>query len=130
MKFQKNMPRQYERFEFRAHIVLQSVSGKNEAYIGDLSVTGCYIDTHVAISLGEPVWFELFQPNGGRLPFAGIVAHTMPGVGFGVKFANLNLDQRRFIELILREQSVSGGQIGSEPSLDRPPGEGLRPSAV
>ena len=116
-EIQKEMPRQYERIEFRAQIALQCVSGKHEAYIGDLSVTGCYIDTRIALSRGEPVWFELDRPDGGRLPFAGIVAHSMPGVGFGVKFANLNLDQLRFIEIILRGQEVQGGQICSETSL-------------
>ena len=108
------MLRQYERIEYRAEIALQSASGKHEAYIGDLSVMGCYIDTRVALSRGEPVWFELSDPNGGRLPFAGTVAHSVPGVGFGVKFANLNLDQRRFLDVILRGYKIPTGQLRAE----------------
>jgi hypothetical protein len=101
----KNMPRQNERIDFRVQIALQSASGKHEAYIADLSSAGCYVDTRVALSEGESVWFELIHPNGKRLPFAGTVAHSTPGVGFGLEFSNLNDEQNTFLGHMLRHRA-------------------------
>ena len=96
------MPREHDRIEFRVQVAIQSASGKHEAYIGDLSASGCYVDTRVTVTEGESVWFELIHPNGGRLPFAGTVAHATPGVGFGLQFTNLNDEQNTFLGHMLR----------------------------
>jgi hypothetical protein len=96
------MPRQHERIEFRVQVELTFASGHHEAYISDLSRTGCYIDSRVEVAEGQNVYFVLIHPNGGRLPFAGIVAHYTPGVGFGVQFSNLNDEQNAFIGHMLR----------------------------
>ena len=96
------MPRQHERIDFRVQAELNFASGKHEAYVSDISETGCYVDTRVAVSDGEQVQFDLIHPNGGRLPFNGEIAHHTDGVGFGIRFTDLNDDQARFLHLILR----------------------------
>lgn len=96
------MPRQHERIDFRVQAELHFASGKHEAYVTDISETGCYVDTRVAVSDGEQVQFDLIHPNGGRLLFTGQIAHHMPGIGFGIQFNDINAEQERFLKLILR----------------------------
>lgn len=96
------MPRQEDRKDFIAEIVLESASGRREARVSDISAGGCYIDTIVGVRDGETVNFDLIYPNGGRLAFTGEVAYHFEGVGFGVKFINLTDEQKLFLERILK----------------------------
>ena len=88
--------------EFRVQAELNFASGRHEAYVTDISETGCYVDTRVSVNNGDPVDFELIHPNGGRLLFTGQVAHYTPGVGFGIRFSAVDEEQERFLKLILR----------------------------
>ncbi|MGH9945935.1 MAG: PilZ domain-containing protein [Pyrinomonadaceae bacterium] len=92
------MPREEERKDFIAQIELESASGRREARVSDISLGGCYVDTIVSVAVGESVRFELIQPNGGRLTFAGLVVYHLSGMGFGVQFTDLNKEQKQFLE--------------------------------
>ena len=96
------MPRENERIEFRVDCVLESTSGKHDVRIRDIGTGGCYIDTIISVSVGEIVKFDLVHPKGGRLPFTGIVAYHFNGLGFGVRFTDLNKKQNLFLQRILR----------------------------
>ena len=96
------MPRTHERKNFVAQIVLESASGRREARVSDISIGGCYVDSILSVSVGEEVSFDLVHPNGGRLPFTAEVAYHFDGIGFGVRFTNLNEEQKLFLERIIR----------------------------
>ena len=92
------MPREHERTEFLVKVEIVAASGHREAYISDLSRTGCYVDTRVEVNETQAVSFHLIHPNGGRLGFAGNVVHYRPGVGFGLQFSNVNPEQKLFLD--------------------------------
>jgi hypothetical protein len=96
------MPRVHERVNFIAQIDLESSSGKREVRVTDISVGGCYIDSIMSVSVDEPLKFDLVHPKGGRLPFTGAVAYHFDGVGFGVRFTNMNDEQKLFLSRIVR----------------------------
>ncbi len=96
------MPRDNERKDFVAQIKLNSASGKREVRVTDISAGGCYIDSIISVQVGEEVKFDLLHPNGGRLPFTAEVAYHFDGVGFGVRFTNLNEEQNLFLARIIR----------------------------
>ncbi|PYS89686.1 MAG: hypothetical protein DMF62_06725 [Acidobacteria bacterium] len=96
------MPRENNRIEFRVDCVLESSSGRHEVVIRDIGSGGCYIDSIISVSIGEVIKFELVHPNGGRLPFTGIVAYHFNGLGFGVRFTDLTNEQDLFLQRILR----------------------------
>jgi len=96
------MPRVHERVNFIAQIELESASGKREVRVTDLSVGGCYIDSIMSVKVDEPLKFDLVHPKGGRLPFTGAVAYHFDGVGFGVRFTDINEEQKLFLSRIVR----------------------------
>jgi len=96
------MPRIHQRKDFIARINLESTSGKREVRVTDIGEGGCYVDSIISVNIGEEVSFDLMHPNGGRLPFTGEVAYHFAGVGFGVRFTNLNAEQKLFLERIIR----------------------------
>jgi hypothetical protein len=68
--------------------------------ISDLSTTGCYVDTRLAVSVGSPVTIRVTLV-GNRLTLPGYVAHTHPGIGFGMRFSGLPDATRTAIEEFL-----------------------------
>lgn len=100
------MPRKDERVNFFKEIVLECSSGKREARIGDLSPGGCYVDSIVAVTEGEPVALSIRTSDGGTLEFSGEVAYVLQGMGFGVRFGELTDDQTSFLSSAIAE---SGG---------------------
>jgi hypothetical protein len=65
--------------------------------VTDVSSGGCYVETIVSVQVGEEVKFELNHPDGHSVPFTGTVAYHFEGMGFGVKFTNLNDEQKAFL---------------------------------
>ena len=72
--------------------------------VSDLSYGGCYVDTIVRATAGETLFLELLLPNGSWFELQGIVAHESLGMGFGVRFVNLNEVQRQQISRLLGVQ--------------------------
>ena len=96
------MPREQERVTFFVEVVLESDSGRRQARISDLSVGGCFIDSIANISEGESVTFDLKHPNGEEMEFTGQVTYLLPSVGFGVRFTDMQEEQRTFVERIVK----------------------------
>ena len=90
-----------KRFPYLAEIVIESASGRREARIGDISHGGCYVDSIVEIHPGEEVSFH-FKDLDKPLTFHGVVVYTLQGVGFGVKFTDLDEAAREHLESILK----------------------------
>jgi hypothetical protein len=99
------MPRQQERVPYLKEITLECASGKREARISDLSPGGCYIDSIVAVVEGEPVSLSIKTESGDALSFAGEVAYVLNGMGFGVRFTDLNDERKAFLGQIVSANS-------------------------
>jgi len=99
------MPREQERVPFLVEIILESSSGRREARISDISMSGCYIDSIATAREGEAVSFEVPRPGGEAMKFTGEVAYALEGFGFGIRFTDLTDEKKSFIEEIIRAQN-------------------------
>ncbi len=75
----------------------QGSTAKQTVRISDLSHGGCYVDTIVRATAGETLSLQLLLPDGSWFELQGVVAHESPGLGFGVRFVNVNEVQRQQI---------------------------------
>ncbi len=69
------------------------LSGRNEARIEDLSMSGCFVNSKGRVDVGEIVGIEIKLPSGEWLPLRGEVASYLAGTGFGVLFTFLTDDE-------------------------------------
>jgi hypothetical protein len=70
------------------------MSGRHEARVDDVSLGGCFVNTHGHVELGEPVDLEILLPSGDWLTLHGTVASYHAGVGFGMWFRFVNSAER------------------------------------
>jgi hypothetical protein len=89
----------------RLNVSLEAVwdteSDNHPALITDLSVGGCYLNTVGEIRVGETVGFRVLLPDGDWLYAEGEVRHHSMA-GFGVSFIELDDEQTKKIEWLLR----------------------------
>ena len=72
---------------------------RHSARVTDLSEGGCYLDSVGDVMLGEIVAFRVLLPDDDWLYLEGEVRHHHYGIGFGVRFVDLNEEQ---VEKLLR----------------------------
>ena len=89
---------------------------RHSARVTDLSEGGCHLDTVGEVLTGEIVAFRVMLPNGDWLYLEGEVRHHRHGFGFGVKFTELNEDQRE--KLLLVSQLANDAGPGNSISAD------------
>ena len=77
------------------------LSGKNEARIEDLSMSGCFVNSKGRVDVGEIVGIEIKLPSGGWLPLRGEVASYLAGTGFGVLFTFLTDDEEQALRELI-----------------------------
>jgi|SRR4029450_8985872 hypothetical protein len=96
----------------RLSVSLDAVWNQDEsrhtAKVTDLSEGGCYLDTVGEVRTGEIVGFRILLPDGDWLYLEGEVRHHRIGVGFGVKFIDLDDQQRENLLLLLRLANEAG----------------------
>lgn len=90
--------------------VWDSSRGNHPARITDLSLGGCYLDTVGETMSGEIVCFRVALPDGDWLYLEGEVKHHTTGMGFGVRFVDLEQQQEDKIEAVLRAARESGSE--------------------
>jgi len=95
------MPREQERVPYLKEVELECASGRREARISDLSPGGCYIDSIVAVVEREPVALSITTSSGDVLSFTGDVAYVLNGMGFGVRFTDLNDERKAFLDQVI-----------------------------
>lgn len=100
------MPRKRERVPVSLKIVLEWTSGKREARISDLSMSGCFVDTIVHVNMGETASFKLTALTGEWLHLSGTVVYYLPSFGFGLSFEAVSKEQEILLEQIV---SAHGG---------------------
>ena len=93
--------RDHERYEFLGEIVLEFASGRREARISDISLSGCYVDSIGYVTEGETIALVITIPSDESLRFTGEVAYLLPGFGFGVRFTDLNEERTNFLNRII-----------------------------
>lgn len=99
------MPRKDERVSFLTEVNLEFASGKREGRISDISRGGCYVETMVPVQSGERFNLEIRASDGQSANFDGEVAYVFEGMGFGVKFLNVDDDKQRFLDRIIEQKS-------------------------
>ena len=96
--------------------VWDGTTGNHPALITNLSGGGCYLDTVGETMSSEIVGFRVLLPDGDWLYLEGEVRHYTAGIGFGVRFAELNEEQEGKIEWLLRLAKESGTEADSIPA--------------
>jgi hypothetical protein len=99
--------RNFTRFDMSLTASWQGSVGNHDIRISDLSEGGCYGDTIVEVNLGETLFLRIQMPNGEWFELQGVVAHHTVGMGFGVRFVNLDAKQQQQIRALLRTQNTS-----------------------
>jgi len=84
--------------------------------ITNLSEGGCYMDTVGEVMRGEIVGFRVLLPEGEFLYLEGEVRHYTAGVGFGVRFVDLNEEQQANLKRLIG--IATGSAPGSDISAD------------
>lgn len=74
--------------------------------IADVSVTGAFVDTVSALPSGAVLTLS-FALNGQPLTVKAEVAHSMNGIGMGVRFVDLDDEQRSVIERFVADRSIA-----------------------
>jgi len=79
------------------------------ARITNLSEGGCFLDTVGEVRQGEIVAFRVLMPNEDEwLYLEGEVRHHIKGIGFGVKFVDLNIDQEAKVNELIKIARETG----------------------
>lgn len=99
------MPRQDERVSFLTEVALEFASGRRTVRISDISMGGCYMESIIQVQQGEHFSFDITSTDGEAVRFDGEVAYVFDGMGFGVKFLDLNDHCRRFLLKIINDKS-------------------------
>lgn len=79
----------------------KSMSGRHEARVDDVSLGGCFVNTHGHVEIGEQVGLEILLPSGEWLSLRGTVASYHPGVGFGMWFRFVNAAERTALKELI-----------------------------
>jgi hypothetical protein len=85
-------------------------NGNHPARLTDLSLGGCYLDTVGETMLGEVVGFRVSLPDGDWLYLEAEVRHHTPKEGFGVRFIDVEEQQKEKIEALLKAARESDSE--------------------
>jgi len=85
------------------------ITGHHPAKVANLSEGGCYLDTVGEVRRGEIVGFRVQLTDDDWLYLEGEVRHYSAGLGFGVRFVDLNSEQEQKIALVMRLAKEAGG---------------------
>ncbi len=99
------MPRKDERVSFLTEVDLEFASGKREGRISDISRGGCYVETMIPVKTGERFSFDINASDGQSVHFDGEVAYVFEGMGFGVKFLNVDENKQQFLDRLITSKS-------------------------
>lgn len=68
--------------------------GEQQSRVSSISPTGCYIDSRLTVPKSTHVREICVALPGGELSVHGVVLQTTPGVGFAVRFADMDDETR------------------------------------
>lgn len=101
-------------------VVWQASSGKQDARMSEISMSGCFIDCRVpGRALGDQVEFKVHLPSGPWVALQGELVDEQYPIGFGLRFTNLSEGDKRLLAQVV---TAHGGnpQIEAEPPPPAP----------
>lgn len=98
-----NEKRSEPRFNVSLDVRSQGCGTHYNLRIADISEGGCYVDSILEVHKGDSLSLRILMPEGEWLDVQGVVAHHSPRLGFGVRFIDLDREQRRQIGLLIRQ---------------------------
>ena len=93
--------RQHDRVAVPLPVILDCTSGRREVRISDLSEGGCYVDSFAPVRADDVVGLTLVLPHDRTEDLYGTVVYVHQGIGFGVRFNDITVDQRRVIKQLV-----------------------------
>ncbi len=99
------------RLSVRLDAVGHGAEERHSARVTDLSEGGCYLDTVGEVMSGEIVAFRVLLLDGDWLYLEGEVRHHHHGLGFGVKFVDLNEEQTEKLHFLLKLAREAGPEM-------------------
>lgn len=76
----------------------ESLSKRHEARVDDVSLSGCFVNTYGAVTVGEAVELKIRRRSGEWLSLTGHVATYQNGVGFGLAFTDLSEENKKALQ--------------------------------
>ena len=73
----------------------EGLSGRHEGRVSDLSMGGCYVDTHAPVGPDELIVFAVRRPDGGWLELRGRVVSRHQNIGFSLVFTFLTDEEQQ-----------------------------------
>jgi PilZ domain len=100
---------QRQRIERQFDCTWLSTWGEEKSRISSLSPTGCYIDSRFTTPAeGTVVQDITITLPTGSLSVQGTVLDTMRGVGFAVRFTDIDTDTRNSLSVLIRDLQTMG----------------------
>jgi hypothetical protein len=81
------------------------LSGRHTARIEDLSMGGCFVNTHGVVTVGEVITLEIGLPSGKWLTLRGSVTSVQEAIGFGLEFPFLTDEEARTLQQIITSRT-------------------------
>ena len=86
--------------------------GATDARLDDLSVSGCHVVNRFSTpSMGETVEIDVVRTAADPLLLSGEVVHVERGVGFSVRFGEVNADIRAQIAALMESAESSNRRV-------------------
>lgn len=82
-------------------VVWQGAAGKFDARVGEISMTGCFIESMGQEVMGETINFNVLLPSGIWVTLQGEVIYQEYPIGFEVRFTNLSEDKQRLLTQVV-----------------------------
>ena len=98
--------RKNQRFDVCLTARLPDAAGNHQVRISDLSESGCYVDNIAQVLEGDTIIVAILDANNEWVELQGVVAHHLPGLGFGMRFVNLQEAQLRWIHSNISEREL------------------------
>lgn len=89
------------RVGLRLEVCWADICRGRAAITSDLSVSGCYIESLVAVVVGDRILFEMRLPTGRSLELLGEVLYQHKAIGFGIRFLQLTALQREYLTMLV-----------------------------
>jgi hypothetical protein len=126
--------RQHERLQVYLRVRWEGLFGCHEGTLSDISAGGCFILSESQTSLRELIRLEVELHDGEWVKVWGEVTNQFPGVGFGVRYTEVDgEDENKFTLSLAQTKSLRAG-VGALKKLSRSfvdeEGEELPPERV
>jgi len=108
-------PRRHVRYSFTSAVEV-NLNGSQTSIQGrtsDISRAGCFVDSTSSFPVGSNVTLRLTKDN-GTFEAGGEVVYSLSGMGMGVKFVRVPVEQLATLEKWIAELN---GEVSPEPAL-------------